>query len=394
MFVVLSGGWGCIAVECRAAEEPVRCSLEHESFQERFDELNRITLSWEPVPGLFYKVQTKANLEEPWGVMEWFWAPADVTNAMPVGCADVNVQARRFYQVVVAPVPDWYTTAPAELRDAAERWRLAYIPPGTFMMGSPPTEKERLSYEGPQTQVTLSEGFWMGRYEVTQAEYLDVTGANPSQNWLPSAPVNCVSWYNATNYCSRLTAREEQAGRQPVGYVFRLPTEAEWEYACRAGTTTAFHYGSALRSGMAAFDGRYEYDAAIGTIQNSEGIAPRELTQGGRYAPNGWGLYDMHGSLWEWCWDDLGPYPGGSLRDPVGYTGGWSHMHRGGRWYGPAVDARSAVRYSCGMDAIISHGFRVVLARPVSGAHPSHLGGLRTRGRCEGVSPSYQPMCH
>ena len=133
-------------------------------------------------------------------------------------------------------------------------------------MGSPETEAERWSEEGPQTVVTLTRGFFMGKYELTQGEYAEVMGSNPSGfrngtvgGWGGtgdavtndvSHPVENVSWYDATNYCAALTEREREAGRLPSGWVYRLPTEAEWEYACRGGTTSAFHYGPALRSGM------------------------------------------------------------------------------------------------------------------------------------------------
>ena len=116
-------------------------------------------------------------------------------------------------------------------------------------------------------------------------------------------PVEQVTWFDATNYCALLTERERLAGRLPEGYVYRLPTEAEWEYACRAGTTSAFHYGPALRSGMANFRGRYEYDSLVGTTENPAGIWLGRTTEVGSYAPNAWGLYDMHGNVWEWCQD-------------------------------------------------------------------------------------------
>ena len=159
---------------------------------------------------------------------------------------------------------------------------MVYIPSGTFTMGRPSTEAVRNSDEG-QHQVTLPRGFWMGQYEVTQGEYLDVMGSNPSHfrngvsadccggNGGPITdelrhPVEHLSWEDATNYCGKLTERELAAGRIPAGWRYRLPTEAEWEYACRAGTTTAFYYGPALRQGMADFWTTYEYDSSVGTI--------------------------------------------------------------------------------------------------------------------------------
>ena len=143
---------------------------------------------------------------------------------------------------------------------AAHYTNMAYIPPRTFTMGSPESEPARLPAEGPQTQVTITRGFCMGKYEVSQSEYLNVMGTNPSTfAGNPSLPVETVSWNEASAYCAALTAKKRNEGRLPAGYMYRLPTEAEWEYACRAGTSTAFHYGEALRSGMANFNGLNEY---------------------------------------------------------------------------------------------------------------------------------------
>ena len=139
-----------------------------------------------------------------------------------------------------------------------------------------------------------------------------------------------------------LTAREQAAGRLPAGWVYRLPTESEWEYACRAGTTTAFYFGSALRSGMANFYGYYEYDASVGDIYNPNGILPGLTTPVGSYQPNAWGLYDMDGNVWEWCRDWYGTYPTGSVTDPAGPASGSARVIRGGCWDSNAGSCRSA----------------------------------------------------
>jgi formylglycine-generating enzyme required for sulfatase activity len=155
-----------------------------------------------------------------------------------------------------------------------------------------------------------------------------------------------VSWDDATNYCAHLTQQEQAAGRLPVGWVYRLPTESEREYACRAGTTTAFNFGSAIHGGMENFYDYYEYDASIGDIYVSNPAIPwlARTTTVGSNQPNAWGLYDMHGNVWEWCQDWYGSYPAGSVTDPQGPTSGSSRVIRGGSWYGYGRYCRSAYR--------------------------------------------------
>jgi formylglycine-generating enzyme required for sulfatase activity len=238
---------------------------------------------------------------------------------------------------------------------------LAFIPPGTFRMGSPPDEVDRWDGEGPQTAATISRGFWMGKYEVTQGEYLAVMGSNPSYFQPPNAtadtnrPVETVTWYDATAYCDALTQRERLAGRIGTNSVYRLPTEAEWEYACRGWTSTRFSYGD--DPGYTNLTNYAWY------LDNSDG-----QTRGvGQKLPNPWGLYDMHGNVWEWCqdwWSDN--LPGGIAVDPRGPDAGTYRVIRGGGWIGwegYAWGCRSAYRYiyypGSRNDSV---GFRVVLA--------------------------------
>ena len=230
---------------------------------------------------------------------------------------------------------------------------LVWIPPGTFTMGSPSDEVDRYPNEGPQTQVYLSRGFFMGNAAVTQAEYQEVVGSNPSSfQGNVTRPVETVSWNDAVYYCERLTSRERMAGRLPVGWVYRLPTEAEWEYACRAGTTTRFSHGVDL--GYALL-GNYAW-----FVSNSLNTTHPVRTR----APNAWGLYDMHGNVRGWCadwWSDQ--LPGGSVTDPKGPITGWSRVLRGGSWDLGGRFCRSAYRIgydSNGRDHRV--GFRVVLA--------------------------------
>lgn len=185
------------------------------------------------------------------------------------------------------------------------------IPPGTFMMGSPPDEPERSDNEGPQHPVEITKDFYMGIYPVTQSEYEAVMGRNPS--YFSAAgqgkervagmdtrgfPVEYVSWHDASEFCKKLTEMDESL---PEGWEYRLPTEAEWEYACRAGTTTPFHFGSTLSSYQANFNGDHPYGDA------PKGPYLKRTCEVGSYKCNGWGLYDMHGNVWEWCLDWYDP---------------------------------------------------------------------------------------
>jgi formylglycine-generating enzyme required for sulfatase activity len=165
-------------------------------------------------------------------------------------------------------------------------------------------------------------------------------------------PVEQVSWYEATNYCHQLTLRDRAAGRIPSGYAYRLPTEAEWEYACRAGTTNRFSYGDDLNYSELTEYAWYR--------DNSEGMTHAV----GQKLPNPWGLYDVHGGVWEWCqdfWSDH--FPGGSQIDPQGPATGPSQVMRGGCWSFPARHSRSAARLAVPPQGRLGdYGFRVVLA--------------------------------
>ncbi len=231
------------------------------------------------------------------------------------------------------------------------------IPAGTFLMGSnaaggPPYLGGSL--EQPVHQVTISYPFWMGQHEVTQAEYQTLIGANPSFSPGPSRPVELVSWHDARAYCAALTA--QQAANLPSGYEYRLPTEAEWEYACRAGTTTEFHYGPDLLCNQARFAFSYHTNPPASCV-NPSGTAPV-----GSYVPNAFGLFDMHGNVCEWCLDSYAPYSSAAVTDPF-VTGGPGRVLRGGSWSYASYQCRSAYRTNAGPGLANDNiGFRVVLA--------------------------------
>ena len=259
-----------------------------------------------------------------------------VVTQSPYTYLDVRAPAasQGFYRVVnPSPTPPINPAAPTNM---------VWIPGGTFVMGSPTNEVERYPDEVQHT-VTLS-GFYMSRYEVTQREYLAVVGSNRSYfTGDLSRPVECVNWYDATNYCQQLNVRE---GRLGSVWQYRLPTESEWEYACRAATTTPFHYGQNLLSGMANFYGLKEYIGGVGRGDNTNGVYLGRTTAVGSYVPNAFGLYDMHGNVWEWCLDWYGPYPTGSVANPRGPASGSNRVFRGGGWNYYAWDCRSAQRIS------------------------------------------------
>lgn len=233
---------------------------------------------------------------------------------------------------------------------------LAYVPAGSFMMGSPASEVGRSNDEGPHHQVTIRDGFYMGRYEVTQAQWQQVMGSNPSSFKAENLPVETVSWNEAQEFIRKLNAMND-------GYVYRLPTEAEWEYACRAGTTTPFAFGSTLSSDQANFDGNYPYGGA------AKGVFREKTTTVGSFQPNAFGLYDMHGNLWEWCEDWYHDSYNGAPADGSAWLGGGGQYRvlRGGSWDYNANYLRSAYRDRNVPDyRNISLGFRVVAAARTS----------------------------
>jgi len=288
--------------------------------------------------------------------------------------------------------------------------QMKLIPAGTFTMGSPEGEIERIEDE-VQHEVTIGRPFYIGVYEVMQKEYYDLMLPDyDHESWqysrgpihdgcaffyrdrnhysdfkggelLPTNPMECVTWEEAQAFCRELTKREKKAGRLPKGYVFRLPTEAEWEYACRAGTTGPYNV-----KGESDDEDYLKSEEFIETFANV--ASGSTMPVGGKRLPNAWGLYDMHGNVFEWCHDWYGPYPTGKVADPVGPPEGKKRVARGGCLNGPAYRAPAGV--SMRADAVITSipvlrsasryrfdptidfygilGFRVVLAPAIATA--------------------------
>jgi formylglycine-generating enzyme required for sulfatase activity len=225
------------------------------------------------------------------------------------------------------------------------------IPGGTFMMGSPETEEERYDSESPQHRVTVAP-FFMGKYPITQEHYEAVMGNNPSDFKGKKRPVEQVSWDDANEFCQKLS--------QKTGKKYRLPSEAEWEYACRAGTTTPFHFGETITTDVANYNGNYTYASA------PKGVYRQKTTDVGSFPANNFGLYDLHGNVWEWCadiWHEN--YNGAPSDGSIWESGGdnTQRLLRGGSWCILPRNCRSADRYGDNPDSrddII--GFRLVLS--------------------------------
>ena len=242
------------------------------------------------------------------------------------------------------------------------------IEPGTFIMGSPEDELGRAvgnHIPEPQHEVTLAEEYWLGRYEVTQAQYETLMGTNPSRFKGADLPVEMVSRDDAMAFCAKLTERERAAGRLPEGYEYTLPTEAQWEYACRAGTTTAFNNGTDIPTEEQTGDapcpnldevGWYQYNSG-GTFNSDGYLGDGKTFPAGQKRPNAWGLYDMHGNVEEWCLDWLLPDDDEEIPEEER-----AYFCRGGSFASSASLCRSARRWAgLSSDFSFSLGFRVAL---------------------------------
>ena len=268
-----------------------------------------------------------------------------------IGCRHVE-------SVTPAPAPSTFNGSKAGDERVVAGLKFCWCPPGTFVMGSPPDEPERRPDED-QVQVTLSKGFWMAKYETTQGAWKRIMGnlPGPLTDELPAGddlPVGNVNFAEAEAFCHKLTALAREAGALPRDWEFRLPTEAQWEYACRAGTTTATAFGDKLSSKQVNFDGTYPYNGA------EQGPSLKRAAKVGIYAANAWGLHDMHGNTFEWCRDWYhAKLPGGVDPDLYSATAA-SRVRRGGCWADHGWPCRSAFRLRFEPERRYDHiGFRV-----------------------------------
>ena len=237
--------------------------------------------------------------------------------------------------------------------------KFCWIPSGSFMMGSPKSEAGRDDDEGPRHRVEISKGFWMGKYEVTQREWEDVMGGwimgdNPSSFKGSKRPVETVSWNDCQKFIEKLNSRHKEVE-------FALPTEAQWEYACRAGTTSPFYFGATITPQQVNYNGSYPYGNA------SKGLDRGETTKVGSFPSNAWGLHDMHGNVREWCQDWYGEnyYSESPSRDPRGPSSGTYRVLRGGSWNSNAKHCLSANRNWFVPDlSYVNSGFRLVVVSP------------------------------
>ncbi|MFL2937528.1 MAG: SUMF1/EgtB/PvdO family nonheme iron enzyme [Opitutales bacterium] len=252
------------------------------------------------------------------------------TERKPLGDANKTILSGEMTQTIFIDPPASYSVQSLSMQ-------MIWCPPGNFTMGSPTSEPGRGSATnatqvrgGDETQhnVTLLKGFYLAKYELTQSQYQSLMQSNPSVSVGNSKPVESIDWEAAKLFCDKLTEIELAAERIPKGWAFELPTEAEWEYACRAGTTSAYSWGSTINTSRANYaDNNRDTTLNVGS-----------------YSSNPWGFHDMHGNVWEWVADWYGSYGNQDITNPVGPSGGTSRVNRGGSFVNLGTQLRSAYR--------------------------------------------------
>jgi formylglycine-generating enzyme required for sulfatase activity len=350
--IVLAAGGGYSTVPKVVIEAPPKVSGVRLNMVAAF---KGPQLTVEGLIGTTAKVEWADHIDGPWNQ----WTNVAFSSAGVVLVDLSPVSSERFFRAISAVNPI-DPSGPSDPNGRNGPKGFVWIPPGTFVMGSPLSEAYRQEEE-VQHPVILTQGFWMSDHEVTQAEYEAVIGSNPSfYQWErfrdrglagrgSSLPVDSVCWYDAMSYCQKLTERERAAGRITAKQAYRLPTEAEWEYAARAGTTGP-RYG--LLDDIGWWEENNDWTDFIYTTHEV----------GGKRA-NAWGLFDMIGNVVEWCSDWAGSYPTGSVTDPTGPIQGSYRVYRGGGFAEDAGQNRSASRsWAKPSFWTPNHGFRPVLS--------------------------------
>jgi formylglycine-generating enzyme required for sulfatase activity len=296
-----------------------------------------LTLNWRGIAGDQFELHFKTNLSDAWQPL----SVSILTNGMEFSFVDTahTHEHACFYRIQRLPR--------LELPDS-----MVWVPPGEFMMGTPAGDTNRTPSELQQFEASFSHGFWIGQHEVTQWEYQNVTCTNPATYSSDlNNPVEKISWPDAMDYCTRLTQRERQTGRLPDGYTYRLPSEAEWEYAARAGTTNSYSFG--------------DDPSLLSTYGWYVGNSGARSHPAGQLQANPWGLQDIHGNVLEWCQDWIQATPPGPVTDFIGATSGPYHAVRGGGWSFGWASCRCSWRAGYAPVARQPYlGFRVVLAPP------------------------------
>jgi uncharacterized protein (TIGR02996 family) len=226
-----------------------------------------------------------------------------------------EARARELVRVGVRPVGPWWTNSIG--------MEFVWVPAGCFTMGSPPAEPGRNHHEALH-RVRLSRGFYMGVFPVTQQQWQTIMGRNPSHFLESDRPVECVSWQECQEFCLKLARRDDLDVNSPSPY--RLPTEAEWEYACRGGMSSPFFFGESLTASLANYHTNYGHE------RGPQGKYRQETTPVGCFPANSWGLSDMHGNVFEWCADAYAPYNAKAATDPIGQGNPEVRVLRGGSW--------------------------------------------------------------